>query len=415
MHSLTDDEILALVEGALATETTLPRLPPALLEPYLASIDRLYRRTNRIALVLFTIVFNLFLISEFSSAPEVVPVSSMLRLWIYTPLVLLFLLMDKSSRPLSRRPYEAFMLLLACAPGLICAVICVQTTSTTTLSDVHATTLILLGVGLIYRMRLPAVAITALVSFTAFLVGLLLTPVIPRAELPTLIFTDLAIAMAVVSFSALLDRRDRLVFLLNLREQVRARQLALQNQGLRQQVDIDGLTGLANRRCFDQALAAAWEEAVELTMPIGLIMIDIDHFKLFNDHYGHLGGDSCLRRVARQGKRETRQGDLIARYGGEEFAVILHDTTLGAALGVAERLRAAVAELAIPHDGIGPGAIVSISLGAASMTPRPGDKPGDLIGAADRHLYMAKRQGRNRVSAGNAFDERTDNMVQKTL
>ena len=128
-------------------------------------------------------------------------------------------------------------------------------------------------------------------------------------------------------------------------------------------------------------------------------MIDIDHFKRFNDHYGHQQGDTCLRSVARRARRGIRDGDLIARYGGEEFAVILPGTSLSAALRVAERVRAVVSELAMPHEGVSPGATVSISLGVASMMPDDATAPNRLIEIADRHLYAAKRAGRNRVSA----------------
>ena len=126
-------------------------------------------------------------------------------------------------------------------------------------------------------------------------------------------------------------------------------------------------------------------------------MIDIDNFKLFNDHYGHQGGDDCLRRVARAAQSEMRAGDLMARYGGEEFAVIAPGASLPAALGLAERLRRAVASLALPHEGAARGDTVTISLGAASMTPAGADTSATLIATADRNLYAAKRAGRNRV------------------
>jgi diguanylate cyclase (GGDEF)-like protein len=279
------------------------------------------------------------------------------------------------------------------------AIICVHTTSTSSMSDVRATSLILLVVGLIFRMRLPFVGLTAVISCAAYFAGLALTPVIPRAEIPSVVLTELSIAAAVIVFSALLDRRDRLVFLLNLREQIRARTLTQQNRGLREQVDLDALTGLANRRCFDATLAAAWQAALSAAGPVSLIMIDIDHFKRFNDHYGHQQGDTCLRRVARQARRGIRDDDVIARYGGEEFAVILPGATLSAALRVAERVRAGVAELAMPHEGVAPGTTVSISLGVASMIPDNNTAANRLIELADRHLYVAKRAGRNRVSA----------------
>jgi diguanylate cyclase (GGDEF)-like protein len=394
----TDDDRLGLIDQALASDTVVPRLPGGLGQPYLASLDRMYRQPTRIALALFMLIFDLFLISQAKASPELVPLSAFLRLGLYTPAVLIFLALDRGGR-LPRRPYEFFLLGLAVAPGVMSAIICVHTTSTSSMSDVRATSLILLVVGLIFRMRLPFVGLTAVISCAAYFAGLALTPVIPRAEIPSVVLTELSIAAAVIVFSALLDRRDRLVFLLNLREQIRARTLTQQNRGLREQVDLDALTGLANRRCFDATLAAAWQAALSAAGPVSLIMIDIDHFKRFNDHYGHQQGDTCLRRVARQARRGIRDDDVIARYGGEEFAVILPGATLSAALRVAERVRAGVAELAMPHEGVAPGTTVSISLGVASMIPDNNTAANRLIELADRHLYVAKRAGRNRVSA----------------
>jgi diguanylate cyclase (GGDEF)-like protein len=392
------DDLLRLIEDALAARSVWARLPPELAHPYAASLDRLYRQPNRIALAIFTIIFDLFLFSQARSSPELVPISAALRLGVYTPAVLVFLAIDRRAAPLLRFSYDACLFALAVAPSIISAIICVQTTSTHSLSDVHATTLILLAVGLILRMRPIVVYFTAAISCTAFLTGLLLTPVIPRSELPALLLTDLAIAASVTVFSTLLDRRDRRLFLLNMREQKRAEGLTLQNQVLRRQVDVDGLTGLANRRCFDATLADAWFTAQADQSEIALIMIDIDHFKVFNDHYGHQGGDDCLRRVAQRALHDIRDTDLLARYGGEEFVAILPGASLAAAETFAERIRASIAAMAIPHEGIGPGARVSISLGVASVSPDATSTPASLLEAADRCLYAAKRAGRNRVS-----------------
>jgi diguanylate cyclase (GGDEF)-like protein len=189
--------------------------------------------------------------------------------------------------------------------------------------------------------------------------------------------TELSIAIAVTVFTALLDRRDRMVFLLHLREEMRASALAAQNQGLRAQVEMDALTGVANRRGFESTLAAAWRAGLQDGAPVGLVMIDIDHFKKYNDHYGHQGGDACLRQVAQKALRALREGDFIARYGGEEFAVILPGTRLSVALTVAERVRISVEQLNLPQEGV---------------------SPATLIELADRRLYEAKRAGRNRVA-----------------
>lgn len=162
---------------------------------------------------------------------------------------------------------------------------------------------------------------------------------------------------------------------------------------------IDKLTGVANRRHFDEMLEMAWSRSLRSGEPIGLLMVDADCFKAYNDLYGHVAGDECLRRVAAALTAEPlRQNDLIARYGGEEFAVLLPGASVASLKEVAERLRARVAGEGIPHEG-NPYELVTISLGCASMTPRKENRPGSLVTAADEALYAAKQGGRNRVNA----------------
>jgi diguanylate cyclase (GGDEF)-like protein len=163
------------------------------------------------------------------------------------------------------------------------------------------------------------------------------------------------------------------------------------------------LTGLANRRHFDEMLAAEFRRAAREKTSLGLIMIDADHFKRFNDIYGHPAGDSCLRAIAlvlRQGLSRKGSGgsaDFVARYGGEEFAVLVPNITQSGAFALAERLREAVHGLRIPHEA-SPRTIVTISLGVASVTPAEGAcRTEDLVTAADTALYAAKKAGRDQT------------------
>jgi diguanylate cyclase (GGDEF)-like protein len=158
----------------------------------------------------------------------------------------------------------------------------------------------------------------------------------------------------------------------------------------------DALTGLANRRRFDDVLQAQFKGDRRRGHSICLIMVDVDHFKLFNDHYGHQAGDECLRRVAAVLAGTTRDSDLACRYGGEEFAVILTDG-LGAEVA-AERIRADIEALQYPH-AISELGVVTASIGWARLLPGEGDQAGDLIAHADAALYEAKRNGRNQVRA----------------
>ncbi|MGB9107684.1 MAG: diguanylate cyclase [Telluria sp.] len=159
----------------------------------------------------------------------------------------------------------------------------------------------------------------------------------------------------------------------------------------------DGLTGLANRRCFDDTLQAEWSRALRQRQPLSLLMVDGDNFKAYNDANGHLGGDECLKRIATAVASEMRANDLVARYGGEEFAVILPNQSLKGAASVAERIRTRVEQLQVPNR-LAVDQLVTVSIGAATALPSIDATPSDLVATADGALYRAKHMGRNRIS-----------------
>jgi diguanylate cyclase (GGDEF)-like protein/PAS domain S-box-containing protein len=162
-------------------------------------------------------------------------------------------------------------------------------------------------------------------------------------------------------------------------------------------VVVDALTGIANRRRFDEALATEWRRALREGDKLSLLLIDADHFKRYNDTYGHVRGDSCLKQIAEAAMDVVlRPGDLVARYGGEEFAVVLPGTDETGAKAVAEDICQAVRNRRLAHDGNAPG-IVTVSVGCATVIPQRGKTPQDLIESADQALYRAKGRGRNRV------------------
>jgi diguanylate cyclase (GGDEF)-like protein/PAS domain S-box-containing protein len=159
----------------------------------------------------------------------------------------------------------------------------------------------------------------------------------------------------------------------------------------------DGLTGLANRRCFDDTLHAEWARALRQKQPLSLLMVDVDNFKAYNDAHGHLGGDECLKRIATAVASEMRVNDLVARYGGEEFAVILPNQSLKGAAIVAERIRRRVEQMQVPNR-LAPTQHVTVSIGAATALAGPGNHASELVQIADAALYRAKHLGRNRIS-----------------
>lgn len=177
-----------------------------------------------------------------------------------------------------------------------------------------------------------------------------------------------------------------------------ADELTIANRKLQRLSMSDGLTGIANRRCFDQRLRDDWKRLAEEGRPLALVLADADAFKPLNDVLGHLHGDECLRELARIARRfAATEHDLVARFGGEELVLLLPDCTLEAAEAIGERLRAAVDAAAMPHPASPAAPHVTVSVGVASMQPLPGMPPEMLVAAADHALYVAKQRGRNRM------------------
>ncbi|EKG33066.1 response regulator [Pseudomonas avellanae] len=182
---------------------------------------------------------------------------------------------------------------------------------------------------------------------------------------------------------------------------VSQQQLLDTNLVLQRLMNSDGLTGLSNRRHFDEYLELEWRRATRDQAQLSLLMIDVDYFKTYNDNFGHLEGDEALRQVAKAIRNScSRPSDLPARYGGEEFAMVLPNTSPGGARLLAEKLRQSVAGMKIPHIAPVPGSSLTVSIGVATVTPQVGRHSRQLILDADKGLYLAKNNGRNQVAAG---------------
>ncbi|MBK9624408.1 MAG: diguanylate cyclase [Rhodocyclaceae bacterium] len=289
------------------------------------------------------------------------------------------------------------------------------------------TAVFLLLTGVIFTMKRQRSGYYFLAAFAVIFVGVALAHMRNLGLVPTNVFTadgaqiGSAIEMLLLSF-ALADRynalrrenqqvqadalqaKNEMIARLQdselmLESKVSQRTLELNelNQKLEAMSTTDSLTGIANRRRFDAVLASEWERAKRLGQPLALAMVDVDWFKKFNDRYGHQAGDECLRRVALSLSASIgRAGDLVARYGGEEFAFIAPTTNGERAYNMAVRACETVDALLLTHADSAYGN-VTISIGIASIIPRDGITADDLIGAADKALYSAKTDGRNRV------------------
>ncbi|MBD9577875.1 sensor domain-containing diguanylate cyclase [Pseudomonas sp. PDM23] len=195
---------------------------------------------------------------------------------------------------------------------------------------------------------------------------------------------------------------DSLVgFMFDISERKRAEeQLIMLQRQLEEYSYKDGLTGVANRRMFDSVLDTEWGSAQRSGQPISLVLLDIDYFKQFNDHYGHIQGDDCLRSVGKAlAGALHRPRDFIARFGGEEFVLVLPETDSEAARQIAERCRSVLREQRIAHEKSAVSDLLTISLGVGTAVPASSDRPLDFVAAVDRLLYQAKQAGRDRLVA----------------
>lgn len=195
--------------------------------------------------------------------------------------------------------------------------------------------------------------------------------------------------------------RDELENVLGHREEeIRERTQALQfaNEELKRLAREDGLTGISNHRAFMEFAEQVWRIVAREQKTVSVLMVDVDHFKAYNDIYGHQAGDQCLRRIAKILRQHARRPlDMAARYGGEEFAIVLGDTDLDDARGLGEGIRRQIEDLGIPHSGSPEYGVVTVSIGVASLVPMHEIEVATLISLADKALYRAKSNGRNRL------------------
>jgi len=228
--------------------------------------------------------------------------------------------------------------------------------------------------------------------------GVWALPSFPERMMLPLMSMVLASAAFTLTANYALENDERRRFLLTERERGLIRSLTQTQVRLRELSRVDELTGLYNRRHFETAMQQLWQRASFGRTPMAILMIDVDHFKKFNDHYGHPAGDACLRQVCQVLKQTlSGQGVIVARFGGEEFIAAIPGLDEDASLALAEQVRAHVERCQIPHERSATSTVVTASLGLAWCEARPEMKVEHLLALADGALYDAKYQGRNRV------------------
>ncbi|TAK80249.1 MAG: GGDEF domain-containing protein [Aquabacterium sp.] len=347
-----------------------------------------------------------FIYSDYHMVPDRWPLAVWLRLGLLLPACLLLAwLIARSTRPAEREWLAMASNLVSGAVGLL---VIVPSDSPRAPAYLVSLWIIALYANVVQRLRFPqaiglgavtfmaqAWAVQAMPACTAYIA----VPV-TLIGLSTLVFTLYA--------GHTLEREERHAWLMGLRQSALQRELARANDILHQASRRDTLTGLANRRHFDEFIAQVWERARQDGSPVSVIVVDVDHFKQLNDRLGHLAGDDCLRGIAACLQRCLRRpADLVARIGGEEFAVVLGTTPHEQACQAAERVRGGVlAEERLQRTGAGGNLPVSISLGVATHYPHAGGgTPLALMQDADAALYAAKAAGRNCVRSASARPE----------
>ncbi|MER2605299.1 MAG: diguanylate cyclase [Siculibacillus sp.] len=343
----------------------------------------------------FAVVWALVPLVDSRMVGDVLPLSIFLNLCVVVPAGLATAhLTARGCGPALREGLASMLVVVAVA-----AVLTVHAASASPLAVHHhwlASLPILYGNVVLRPRLLPATiaSSTALVLYgSAMVMGDLPAPVAVMATI------DMTVTVALTLVAGfLMERELRRAWLSKLRSELTAHRLTHRNDELRQLSHVDTLTGLANRRALDLRLVevAGWSRT--RGEPIAALMIDVDHFKQFNDRYGHKEGDRCLIAVARAACEQVRRKeDLIGRFGGEEFLVLLPGADLTVAARVAERIRRSVETLEIAHAGGVAGGVVTVSIGCMSGVVDDDWTIDHILESADSALYAAKRRGRNRV------------------
>jgi diguanylate cyclase (GGDEF)-like protein len=403
--SMDKEQRMNLVQQLLNVGFRWMKFPEALEQEFLgeAPVQRL--RHFLVSGLISLAIYDGFLIADYLLIPDVFVAALKLRLMIFTPISALFLIMMwlYRDRPLLHHPLILDSLVLF--SGLFAASTLAYALSIThsPLSDFyHAGFAVVVVYGnLVQRLRFWWAVGFSFAVLAIQLVGIGVLPNFnPRLVWPITVLTSTTVAFSLCA-SYVMERDKRRRYLLTVRERELVSRLSEVNLQLQQLSRVDVLTALFNRRHFQEYLQNAWQRAKHEGSQVAIIMMDVDHFKGYNDHYGHPAGDECLRRVAEVMQNSLRNpGDMVARFGGEEFIAVLPQTSLEVAMQAAERVRKAIEELGMRHEASETLPVVTASVGVSCVNAAsPSASPDTLISNADRALYDAKRQGRNRVCA----------------
>ncbi len=392
------DPATAAIEEAchrtLASQFHWLRFPTALETEYIEQHADQRRKHLTVTSLLGMVIFNLFAIGNRSMFPDIRELVLDGQVWVTLVVLLMTVLAYLIPRPLWR---EGFYSMNSAIVSVVSAWVLSHSQLTSTLAYASCLMLVPMFTGVGARQPFWFTCVPAVM--TSLAAALMFKPVGPVQELVYadslfMIINNMAYTL-VLAYT--LEHGSRKEWLLARIDGIQRDALMAASQRMKALSVVDPLTGICNRRQFEDDLERIWEECQEDQRPLGMLIIDVDHFKLYNDRQGHLAGDDCLKQVATL-ISQTAQADkgLAARLGGEEFGVLLPGGRINEALALAERIRATVSGATIAHD-YAPSRHVTVSVGVASITPQQGVDRVSLFASADQALYEAKRAGRNLV------------------
>ncbi|TVP47645.1 MAG: diguanylate cyclase [Halomonas sp.] len=348
------------------------------------------------------LIYVLFLFNDYSFRPDAFTTAVLLRAGLMLAVGLPILWwVYRGVTPALR---EAMMSMTVITAMVISCMIFAASSAPYSYLDVFSFGLILVVGNIVYSLRFGYACVSSIISILIMLVFVVSYEPMPIEAKRLAMFTIVAKAMFTLVANYRLEFSERNSYLLVLREKLRAGYYLQDNQKLSYLSMTDPLTDISNRRKFDAILPIRWQEGIDRNESLGLMVVDIDHFKAYNDYYGHLQGDQCLRQVSAALQVNSRNSDLVVRFGGEEFVILMPSTSSHVARQEAERLRHSIEALQIPHQGCLERNIITVSVGAAVITPTIALMPNELLARADLALYEAKRQGRNCIWVASSVD-----------
>lgn len=379
------------------------KFPGALEQQFLLDLAEPRRRHFLISSIISLLIYNGFLVVDYLMTRDVFWLAVQLRILFFTPLSIFFIYLIWRKRGIfihSMPP--ASLEVIVVGAGLIAAAslaFILSETKSPLAYYYHVGFVVVIIYGnVVQRLRFWYATVFSVAMLGIHVAGILVLGSFPERLLWPIVSIVLSSIVFSLTANYVMERDERKRYLLTLRERGVVRELTRAHERLQELSREDALTGLYNRRHFQEYAEHVWERGQFDASHVSILMVDVDHFKKYNDRYGHPAGDECLAQVAKVLQATLRRPeDLTARYGGEEFIAILPQTELNYAVGVAERVRAAVEAMQLRHESSTTSHYVTVSIGVASSKADFLLKLSTLISAADQALYQAKHEGRNQV------------------